>query len=126
MLKYKDTYFIGKPKDSKGKATSNKDDCYIRCKKNVHIFRYNSDTLSVMFLTNRYANNRLQELSDANVQMKPFQIGDNEQVYLFPESDLTKVADVVMAKKRIKRNLTEEQREVLRERMRKIHSKNDS
>lgn len=117
MLKYKDTYFIGKPKDLEGKVTSNKDDNYIRCKKNVQIFRFNSDTLAVMFLTNRYANNRLQELSDTNVQMKPFQIGDNEQVYLFPESDLSKVADVVMAKKRIKRNLTDEQREVLRERI---------
>ena len=117
MLKYKDTYFIGKVKDSEGKVTSNKDDCYIRCKKNVHIFRYNSDTLSVMFWTNKYTNNRIKELSDVNIQLKPFQIGDNEQVYLFSESDLTKVADVVMAKKRIKRNLTEEQREVLRERI---------
>lgn len=79
-----------------------------------------------MFLTNKYTSNRIKELSAQNVYLKPFQIGDNEQTYLFSESDFNKVAEVVKAKKRIKRNLTDEQREVLRQRMKSIHSKNDS
>lgn len=126
MYKYKDTYYILRPKDKSGKPTTNKDDNYIPCKKNVQIYRYNADTLAIMFLTNKYTSNRIKELSAQNVYLKPFQIGDNEQTYLFSESDFNKVAEVVKAKKRIKRNLTDEQREVLRQRMKSIRSKNDS
>jgi hypothetical protein len=68
-----------------------------------------------MFLTTQYANNRVAELQDAGVQLTLFQDGDNESVYLFPESDLSKVANIVKAKK--KKILSEEQKEVLRERI---------
>lgn len=125
MLKYKDTYFIGKPKDSEGKVTSNKDDNYIRCRKNVQIYRFNVDTLAIQFNTKIYTSNRMKELSDVNMSPIPFQIGDNEQVYLFPESDLSKVADIVKAKKRIKRDLTDEQRKEIGERLNNAR-KNDS
>lgn len=126
MYKYKDTYYILRPKDKFGKPTINKDDNYIPCKKNVQIYRYNSDTLAIMFWTNKYAQNRLRELSTQNVHLKPFQIGDDEQTYLFSESNFPIVADVVKVKKKIKRNLTDEQKEVLRQRIKNIHSKNDS
>ena len=126
MYKYKDTYYILRPKDKFGKPTINKDDNYIPCIKNVQFYRYSTNTLAVMFWTNQYAHNRLKELSEAGVIMKPFQIGDNEQVYLFPEYNLSTVADIVKAKKRIKRNYTDEQKEEIRERLKRSLNKNNS
>ena len=123
MLKYKDTYFVARQKDSTGKPSINKDDCYIRCKRGVQIYRYNPSTLAIQFNTNGYANNRLKELSDIGVHFTSLQRGDDEQTYTFSESDLSKVADIVKAKKRVKRDLTDEQRNILRERMKGL-SKN--
>jgi len=122
MLKYKDTYFVDKQKDSTGKPSSNRDDNYIRCKAKVQIYRFNPFTLAIQFNTTGYANNRLKELSAIGIYLKPYQIGDNEQTYLFPESDLNKVADIVKAKKRIKRELTDEQRNVLRDRLANVRN----
>jgi len=110
MLKYKDTYFIGKTKDSKGIVSSNKDDNYIRCKNGIQIYRYNKNILVVQFNTVGIANNRLKELSAIGINLTPFQIGDNEQTYTFSESILDKVADIVKARKRIKKNYTDEQK----------------
>lgn len=123
--KYKNNYKVYIEKDIYGKSV-NKDDSYILCKNLVKIYRFNLNTLTIQFNSNRYANNRLKELSAQNIHLKPFQIGDNEQTYFFSESDFNKVAEVVKAKKRIKRYLTDEQREVLRQRMKNIHSKKDS
>jgi len=117
MLKYKDTYFVAKQKDSTGKPSINKDDNYIRCKRGVQIYRYNPSTLAIQFNTNGYTKNRLKELSDIEVHFTSLQCGDNEQTYTFPEADLSKVADIVKAKKRIKRDLTDEQRNILRDRL---------
>ncbi|HBY20496.1 MAG TPA: hypothetical protein DEG71_05720 [Clostridiales bacterium] len=124
MLKYKDTYFVVKQKDSTGKPSINKDDNYIRCKRGVQIYRYNSSTLAIQFNTNGYAKNRLKELSDIGIQFTSLQRGDDEQTYTFSESDLSEVADIVKAKKRIKRDLTDEQRNVLRERMKSLSKNN--
>lgn len=120
MLKYKDTYKVIKQKDKLGNYSNNKEDSYIYCRNGIQIFRYNSDTLCVQFLSNKRANNKIKELSDTGVQLTVFQRGDDEQTYIFKESDLNKVADVVYAKKRIKRNLTDEQREVLKERLARL------
>lgn len=116
MLKYKTQYFVIKQKDSTGAVSTNKDDNYIKCKK-AQIYRYNPSTLAIQFYTNGYANNRLKELSAIGLQLTPFQIGDDEQTYLFSESDLFKIADVVKVKKRVKRNLTDEERNILRDRL---------
>jgi hypothetical protein len=126
MLKYKDKYFVTRQKDSNNKPSSNKDDTYIKCKKNnkqyIQIYRYNSDTLAVLFWSNGVANNRVKELSDQGIILKLISSGDDESIYLFSETYLANVAKVVGARERTKRELTEEQREVLRERMASIRS----
>lgn len=116
MMKYKDTYYIVKQKN----YSDNKDDAYIKCKKNAQIYKYDADTLCIQFNSNKYSNIKLKELSELGVYLTTLQCGDDEQTYLFPECALEKLAAVVKAKKRIKRDLTDEQREVLRNRMLKI------
>jgi hypothetical protein len=114
LLKYKDTYYIIKSK------TENKSDNYIPCRKSKgQIYRYSSSLLAIQFTSNGIAKNRIKELSEAWVQLTILQHGDNEQVYTFKEDDLDKVAEVVGAKKRVKLNLTEEQREERRTRLQK-------
>ena len=131
MLKYNDKYFVLKQKFPNGKPSQNKDDNYIQCKKNgdnyIQIYRYNESTLAVLFWTTEIANSRTKQLKENGVNIKPFVIGKSESVYLFPEKDLKKVAKVVGARKRTKRELTEEQREELKERLRKVREvkKND-
>jgi hypothetical protein len=123
MLKYKDTYFVIKNKDSKGNIV-NKDDNYIPCRKSkAQIYRYSSSLLAIQFTSNGIANSRIKKLNDTEVQLKILQCGDNEHVYIFSEYNLDKVAEVVGAKKKIKRELTNEQREELSLRMKKLHNK---
>ena len=124
MLKYKDKYFVLKQKLPNGKPSPNKNDNYIQCKKNgksyIQIYRYSQDTLSVLFWSVGVANNRIKELNEKGVDIKPFVSGDEESVYLFPEEDLKKVTKVVKARKR--RKLTEEQRQQLIERLQRHRS----
>jgi hypothetical protein len=126
LNKYKEDYYIYKQKDNNDNYTCNKEDNYIKCKNNIQIYRYNTETLVVQFSSNGVANNRIKELSALGIELTPFQIGDNERTFKFSEDFFPIVADVVKAKKRIKRDLTEEQRKVLKERMKKIHNKNDT
>ena len=112
---YKDQYIVKKQIDS-----SNKDDNFVKCKKGVEIYRYNSNTLCVLFLTNKYAKLRITECSAEGLSLTPFQIGDDEQTYIFPESELNTVAKICKARVKVKKDLTEEQREVLRQRMMSI------
>lgn len=68
-----------------------------------------------------YAKNRVREMKDAGVELKLFQSGDDESVYLFPASDLDKVAEIVQARKRIV--LTEEEKERRKLHMQELHKK---
>lgn len=124
MLKYNDKYFVLKQKLPNGKPSPNKNDNYIQCKKNgnnyIQIYRYNKDTLAVMFWSVGVANNRIKEIKEKGVDIKPFVSGDEESAYLFPEEDFKKVAKVVKARKR--RKLTEEQRQQLIERLQRYRS----
>lgn len=125
MIKYKNTYKVVINKDNNGKF-DNKLDNYIQCvplKTGIQIYRYNDDTLVVQFNSNGIRNNRIKELDLLGVVLTPFQIGDEESTYILKESDLEQVAEVVKAKKRIKRDLTDEQRQELRERLIKSKQK---
>lgn len=120
-LKYKENYYIYKVK------SENKDDVYILCKKKVQIYRYSSSLLAIQFNSNKYANIKIKELNNNGVQLTILQRGDDEQVYTFYESDFSIVADIVKAKKRVKRDLTDEQRKILSNRIKNIlYNKNDS
>lgn len=115
--KYKDRYKIVRPKDNNSKYTKNPDDNFIPCNAKGQIYRYNKDTLVVLFNTIKYSNNRIADLSTIGVCLTPFQTGDQESTYKFKENDFKKVAKICKAKKIVKRELTEEEKEVLRKRM---------
>ena len=114
------------PKTSK--YTTNEDDLYLRCKNHVHIYRFSKDKLAVQFNSNEYRNNRLRELTDLDVELELFVSGDQESVYIFDEKDLLIVASILKPivkgkdknpKKRTI-NLTDEQRQQLRERAKNL------
>jgi hypothetical protein len=130
MLKYKDTYRVKREKDKDENPSSNRQDTYIPCANKIQIYRFNEDTLIVYFHSNGVANNRIKALSKLGITLTPYQIGDDERTYKFAESDLDKIADVVKAKKRIRRELTDEKRNELRERLMNYRknsiSKNDT
>jgi viroplasmin and RNaseH domain-containing protein len=115
IKKYKDTYKVIQQKDLNGKPTTNRDDTYIPCAKGVEIYRYNQNTLAVSFCTSQYTNNRINDLKNVGVILTKLQLGNDESTYLFPESDLEKVADIVKARKR--KQLSDEQKEKLRQRI---------
>lgn len=121
IKKYKDTYKIVQQKDLDSKSTTNKEDTYIPCAKGVQIYRYNQDTLAVSFLTSQYAKNRINDLATMGIILTKLQLGDDESTYLFPEADFGKVANVVKARKR--RQLSEEQKEKLRQRFLAVREK---
>jgi hypothetical protein len=112
LLKYKDTYYIIKS------TSENKEDNFIPCRKSkAQIYRYSSTLLAIQFSSNGIANARIKELNNIGVYLTILQCGDCEQVYTFLECDLNKVADIAGAKKRVKRDLTEEQREEIKTRL---------
>lgn len=117
MLKYKNDYYIIKSN------SDNKDDNYIPCRKKVQIYRYSSSLLAIQFNSNKYANAKIKELEAIGISLTRIQCGDNEQVYTFLECFLSQVSEVVKAKKRIKRYLSEEQKEELRTRLKNIRNK---
>jgi hypothetical protein len=135
--KYRGTYRVYRELDNNEQLTTNDDATYIKCKSTVIIYRYNSDILAVQFNSTGYKNNRIKELSDVGVCLTTLQSGDNESVYLFKESDFNKVAEILKPQtkgakksptscaKKPKRELTEEQREVLRTRMKLIREKSN-
>ncbi len=117
MNKYKEDYYIFKQKDNSSNYSSNKDDNYIKCKNQIQIYRYNSNTLVVCFKSNGVANNRIKELAIQGVILTPFQIGDDERTYKFDEVHFPIVAAIIKAKKRIKLNLSDEERASRKERL---------
>jgi len=133
MIKYRGQYRVFMPLDNKGNSTENTDDTYLQSRQ-VEIYRYNSELLAVMFKSNIYCNNRLKDFNEAGVKLTILQDGDDERVYIFKESDFEKVVNIiklttkgknkspiVRANKK-KRELSEEQLKVLRERLERMRS----
>lgn len=132
-MKYRGTYRIYMPIDlDTGNTTSNMDDTYIQSRsKKAIVYRYSKDTLVLEFNSNGYANNRLEELYAAGVDLKLFQRGDYESTYFFPESQLPNVAEIIDVttwgknkspiinhkRKGKKRYYTEEEKEALVQRL---------
>ena len=133
LIKYKGTYRVYLPKLDNGNTTPNEEDTYLKCKGNkATLHRYNEDTLKIFFTSTGYANNRVKELTETGVQLTLYQDCDGESTYLFPESDLSKVVTILTPStsganksprvnaNRKKKEYTEEEKQVLRERMLKI------
>lgn len=134
MIKYRGTYRVFMPIDySTGYSTENEDDTYIKCPQSkARIYRWNEDTLAVEFTSIRMANNRSKELEKKGVKLILRQEGDFERIYLFSESDIHKVAEILKPitkgknkspKVRAKRQISEAERDRLRKQMENIRTK---
>lgn len=127
MLKYRGQFRVFMPKTKDGNFTTNDDDTYLKCKSNTEIYRYNENTLAIYFQSVIYAKNRIKDLLDLGVHLTKFMQGSNESIYLFPESQIELVAEILKPTIKGKNkspkagqrkvNLSEEQKEVLRKRM---------
>lgn len=133
MIKHRGTYRVFMSIDNKGNSTENTDDTYLQSRQ-VEVYRYNSELLAIMFKSNIYCNNRLKDFNEVGVQLTILQDGDDERVYTFKESDFEKVVEIlkprtkgknkspiVKANKK-KRQLSEDQLKVLRERLERMRN----
>lgn len=114
---------------STGLSTENENDTYIKCSRSkAQIYRWNENTLVINFDSIRIANNRAKELEDAGVKLILRLESDIEREYLFSESDIHKVAEILTPiiqgknkspKIRAKRKISEEEKERLRKQLAK-------
>jgi len=65
------------------------------CKNNNQIFRYNKNTLSLLFTSTNSKNKYLPLLHKENIKIKVFINGDFESIYHFNEVDLPQVAKIL-------------------------------
>lgn len=93
--KYIGTYRVFQEITDDGKASPNKNDSFLRCRYNIQIYRYNTDTLAMIFFSNQTANNILPQLKEQEVKLIKLNQGDMESTWLFSEKDIHKVAKVV-------------------------------
>jgi len=78
-----------------GKPSTNQDDTYLKCKNNNQIYRYNKNTLAILFTSTKSKNKYLPDIEKLKVKIRLLSEGNFESIYLFPEKDLAKVASIL-------------------------------
>lgn len=120
MNKYNGTYKVIRNRDCDGKFLDITDN-YIPCHAKAQIYRYGDSALAITFQTRLYAKNRLADFTNSGIQYEELQYGDTESTYIFSESDLNKVAEIVKARKR--KQYSDEYKEKLISRLAVIREK---
>lgn len=126
MLTYRGQYRILFEVDKQGKPA---EFSFIPCriKRNSSIYRHNSTTLGA-YVVGKYTINKLIGLPEL---FKPFQVGDSEASFLFPERLLPEAAAILRPyvkgaalspKPRRKIAVSDERKQELADRMRKLHA----
>ena len=125
MLKYRGQFRVLWETDTRTGQAAEFTFVPCRIRKGAVIYRFNDNILAVYIPGSRTANRLLQEHSDI---FRAFQMGDIEIILFFSEKDIKKAAAILKAriqgknkspKPKRKRTLTEEQKNVLRERLAK-------
>lgn len=120
MQKYKNKYFVKYEKDSKSEIY-NRDDNYLACRSGGQVYRYNKDTLKFVSshkIKIKKEKDGIVEFDYTDLLLDVYDT-DEERIITFKEENLEKLEGLFKIRKRKKMNLTEEQKEVLRERLRK-------
>jgi hypothetical protein len=78
-----------------GKASKNTDDTYLKTKYKSQIYRYDDNTLAILFVTSKSPINILPQLKKLNINVEMLSEGDSESIYLFDEKDIKKVASIL-------------------------------
>lgn len=114
MLKYRGQYRVLYETDKRTGAAC--EFTYIPCRihKGSDIYRYSDDTLATYITSIKVFNRLLREYPDL---FRPHQTGDSEGTLLFPESRMNEAA--IILKARIKRQVSEEQKQILTDRIKK-------
>jgi len=126
MEKYKEIYNFQFERDSEGKA-DNYSDNYLSCRKKAKIYRIDDDVLK--FISNhrikiknvdKVTGKILWDYTDLLLDVWD---SDVERIITFKEENLEKLEDLFKIRKKVKRELTDEQREVLRARLSEMRKK---
>ena len=78
-----------------GKASSNKDDTYLKTKYKSQIYRHTKSKLALLLTTGNSIKNVPPQLEQAGVKLILHFDGDCEAIYLFSEKDMDKVAKIM-------------------------------
>lgn len=136
MEKYRGTYRVFQEVDSTGNLSANKQATYLKHKRG-EIYRWNAENLVITFNSSNTKTSFMKSILDYGIEFKQLQLGDNESSFIFNEKYLTIVAEHVnitvkgknkslrscAVKEKIKRIMTDEQKQVLRDRMLLIREK---
>lgn len=127
MEKYKDRYIFRAERDINGKIFNREEDNYLSCRQKAKIFRISPDILKFVGFkkirirkVDKETGNIVWDYSDLIIDVWDT---DGEREITFKEENLDKLVDLFKLRKKVKRELTEEQREVLRVRFTETRSK---
>lgn len=73
----------------------NQEDNYILGKWKTEVYRFNENTLAIYFKSNQTVGNVIPQLEDLGVKLELYIQGEFEQVFIFSESDLPKLHQVI-------------------------------
>ena len=77
------------------KSSLNELDTYLICKSGIQIYRYDKNTLCILFQTTHSKKKYLPLFKKEKIDVEMYSEGDMESTYTFKESDLMKVAEIV-------------------------------
>jgi hypothetical protein len=80
---------------SNNELSKNKDDTYLLGKHKIQIYRWDKNTLCIMFQSNQTVNNIIPQLEELDIKLELYVSGETESVYKFRESDIHKVHEIV-------------------------------
>ncbi|WP_297419646.1 hypothetical protein [Clostridium sp.] len=122
MQNYKDKYAFRYERDVNGQVY-NKDDNFLACRAGGKVYRINEETLRFVsphkIRIKKVNEEGITEWDYTNLLLEVYDT-EVERIITFKESDLEKLEDLFKIRKKYKRILTEEQREELRERLKKM------
>ena len=92
---YIGTYRVFQEITIDGKPSDNTDATFLKCKYNSQMYRYNNKTLALHLTTGNSIKNVIPQLEVLGVKLELFVEGNSEAVYLFPEKQISLVAEII-------------------------------
>ena len=78
-----------------GQLSKNLDDVFLLGKYKIQVYRYDENTLSILFTNNQTVNNVIPQLNSLGVKTELYLDGEFESIYHFNEEDIDKVNEII-------------------------------
>ena len=95
LQKYIGIYRVFPTLTLNGQLSKNLDDVFLLGKYKIQVYRYDENTLSILFTNNQTVNNVIPQLNSLGVKTELYLDGEFESIYHFNEEDIDKVNEVI-------------------------------